>query len=124
MGLAEIRKLKGVDHLYPNEKAAVKSFKVKVPDAPRPIPKKSDTQKFIDGELKKAYPIFLRLHPRCEIQGPDCNGKATCAHHTEGRLPSKVLDQSKWVPSCGPCNTWVEVHHAQAAKRGLKKSKF
>lgn len=124
MGLAEIRKLKGLENLYPKEVAAEKEVKVKMPKPAKPIPKQSDTQKFINTELKKLYPIFLSKHPNCEIQGPNCTGKATCAHHSEGRLLSKVLDVTKWVPSCSNCNTWCETNHADAAKKGFKKSKF
>jgi hypothetical protein len=122
--LAEIRALKGLSNLYPKEVAAEKEVKVKMPKPPKEIPKRSDNQKVVIAELKKLYPVFLKKHPTCEIDGPGCTQKATCAHHTEGRLPSKVLDTTKWVASCTPCNTWVEVHHAEAAKKGFKKSKF
>lgn len=126
MGIIETRALKGmtaINDIY-KQKAVVKEFKVAPPKMPKEIPKKSDPQKFITAELKKLYVIFLRKHKKCEIQGPNCTGKATCAHHTEGRLPSKVLNTTLWKASCAHCNTWCETHHADAAKKGFKKSKF
>lgn len=124
MGIAEIRKLKRLEGLYPKQVAAEKEFKVKMPKPVKAIPKKSKTNKFITSELKKLYPIFLAKHKVCEIQGPGCTGKATAAHHSEGRLPSKVLDITKWVACCAPCNLWCETHHGEAQKKGFKKSKF
>lgn len=124
MGLAELRALKGLGHLYPNEKAAVKERIVKQPKFPKPPKVRSDNMKKVVAELKKLYPIFLRKHPKCEIQGPNCTGKATCVHHSEGRLPSKILDQTKWIASCAADNLWCETDHAEAAKKGVKKSKF
>ena len=122
--LAEIRALKGMGHLYPKQQAAEREIKVKAPKPSKEIPKRSDKQKEIMAELKKLYPIFLAKHKTCEIDGPECTKIATIIHHTEGRLPSKVMDSTKWVASCAPCNSWVESHHAEAAKRGFKKSKF
>jgi hypothetical protein len=124
MGYLEILKLKGMGHLYPNRKAAEKEVKVAPPKMPKEPNKRSATQKHIIAELKRLYPLFLATRKRCEIQGPNCTGKATCAHHTEGRLPSVVLDTTKWKASCSACNLWCETHHADAAKKGMKKSKF
>ncbi len=86
--------------------------------------KKSPDQKDIDRELKKLYPPFLLKHPLCEIHGPHCLGVATCAHHSEGRLPSIVLDMTKWIPSCAPCNLWAETHDKEARASGAKKSRL
>lgn len=107
MGIQEIRTLKA------NKKPKNKG-----------IPKRSEKQKDIIKELKNLYPVFLKSKPLCEIQGPKCTVKATCVHHSEGRLPSKVLLMSKWYASCYPCNLWCETHHKAAAEAGFKKSKF
>ena len=90
----------------------------------KPIAKRSAKMKGTVKELKKLYAQFLKKHPFCEIQGPNCKKIAVCAHHTEGRLPSKILDTTKWVASCAPGNLWVEENHKEAEKKGFKKSKF
>lgn len=124
MGYQEILEMKGLGYLYPNRKGAEKEIKVRAPKVPKAVNKRSEKQKGVIAELKKLYPIFLSKRKTCEIQGPECTVKATCIHHTEGRLPSKVLDSTKWVASCEKCNLWCETHHADAAKKGFKKSKF
>lgn len=124
MGLTEIRALKGASNLYPNEKAAVKEIKVKSPKPLKPIKKRGDDMRVIMTELGKLVNIFLTKHKNCEIQGPECTGKATCVHHSEGRLRSKILDVSKFVASCSWCNGWVERADGIARKKGFKKSKF
>ena len=91
---------------------------------PKEINKVSEKRKDINQALKTIYPLFLAKHPKCEIGSPNCTKDATCIHHTEGRLPSKVLDQTTWKASCYPCNLWVEENDATARELGHKKSKF
>lgn len=126
MGIIETRAMKGmgaINDIY-KQKAAEREVKVKPPKPAKEIPKRSEKQTTVMAELKKLYPIFLAKHKTCEIDGPECTKKPSCIHHTEGRLPSKVLDSTKWVASCEKCNLWCETHHAEAAKKGFKKSKF
>lgn len=113
-----------MSHLYPEQKATEKEIKVKAPKVPKPAKKRSEKMKKIVAELKKLYPLFLLKHRGCQIKGPDCTRIATVVHHTEGRLPSKILDQSKWMASCAICNMWVEQADGEARKKGIKKSKF
>jgi hypothetical protein len=126
MGLTETRLLKGmgaINDVY-KQKAAEKELKVKSPKPIKQIAKRSNNQKAIMAELKKLYPIFLAKNKKCAIEGPGCTKEATCIHHTEGRLPSKIMLTGLWVASCSSCNLWCETHHAEAAKKGFKKSKF
>ncbi len=113
---------------YLLERRAKMTWKAKIkpkePEKRKELPKRSAKMKVTVKELKKLYASFLKKHPFCEIQGPGCKKIAVCAHHTEGRLPSKILDTTKWVASCAPCNLWVEENHKEAEKKGFKKSKF
>jgi len=84
------------------------------------IPKKSEKQKDIDKQLKKAYGPYLNDHPVCAIQSPVCTQEATCVNHTQGRGPKEILNQETWEPSCSPCNLWVEENHAEAEVQGHK----
>ena len=132
-GIQNIRKLKGLDKINeaygirekaPSEEKAASSKANKAKKDKKPLKKRGDKMKAVMAELKKLYPIFLRTHPRCEIQGPDCLGEATCIHHSEGRGLMQIKKQSSWIPSCGPCNNWVEKDDKKARALGLKKSKF
>lgn len=125
MGIVEIRASKGlgaINEVY-KQKPAEKEFKIGAPKMPKPINPVSLTQKEIKTQLKKMYPVFLSTRKRCEIDGPNCTKKSTCIHHTEGRAQSIVLDATKWMASCGPCNSWVESADAEARAKGFKKSK-
>ncbi len=95
-------------------------FPVKIIKAElKKINKVSEKMKTIKAELKKLYPVFLKKHPVCQLNTPDCKKKATCIHHTKGR-GKNVLNQGTWMASCTPCNLWVETNHGQAEKAGLK----
>lgn len=136
IGIANIRKLKGLDNI--NEAYGIKDKPVKDDTKPsqpipvkknakagkKPIAKRGDKMKAVMKELKKLYPVFLAKHPNCEIQGLNCTSKATCIHHSEGRGKMQITKQSSWIPSCGPCNAWCESDHAAAKLLGFKKSKF
>jgi hypothetical protein len=87
------------------------------------INKVSEKMKGVKAELKKLYPLFLKVHPKCEINSPECTGTATCIHHTEGRGKNEVQNQGTWKASCTRCNGYVEDHHAWAEERGFKKSR-
>jgi hypothetical protein len=84
------------------------------------IEKQSENIKEVNKQLKKIYPVYLKLHPACNIKSPVCLKKATCVNHTRGR-GANVLNQEDWEPSCIPCNGYIESHHAWAAERGHKK---
>lgn len=90
----------------------------------QPIAKRSAKMKDIMKALKSAYGPYLKAHAVCGINSPDCQGKASCIHHTEGRGIKVVLNQSTWMPACGPCNSWVENHDAEAREKGFKKSRL
>jgi hypothetical protein len=59
------------------------SVEVKMPKEPN---KESDKMKDIKKELKKQYPVFLKVHPFCEVKlSPGCTKISTCIHHRKGR---------------------------------------
>jgi hypothetical protein len=97
------------------------SVEVKMPKEPN---KESDKMKDIKKELKKQYPVFLKVHPFCEVKlSPACTKNSTCIHHKKGRGKDEVLNQSTWAASCTECNRWVEENHAKAQIAGMKISR-
>jgi hypothetical protein len=103
------------------EESAVKPGKTKKigakPKRIKPASKKTAKR---NRTLAKAYGPFIEAHPICEIRSPVCTGQTTCVHHTDGRGPEEVHDQSTWKGSCNPCNLYVETHHKWAEERGFK----
>lgn len=77
-------------------------------------------------ELKKLYPVFLAkpANKKCKLKMEGCTKIATTVHHVRGRIGEQVFVQKDWLPSCVNCNGKVEEKHAEAAAKGLKKSKF
>ena len=133
IGIANIRRLKGMDNINAaygiTEKSAAKQIPAvskPVLNKPRqkPIPKKSGKQKAVDRELKKLSDILLAKYPDCQIKSPACTGKAVCCHHVYGRGKIDFLNPKKLKTSCSACNTWVEQNDKEARKQGYKKSKF
>lgn len=136
IGIANIRKLKGLDDI--NEAYGIKDKPVKEnakPSQPvpakknakagkKPLNKKSSKKKAVDKELKKLAPIFLAKHPNCEIKSPVCTGAATIVHHRKGRGKVDVTNVKTFVASCPPCNGWVESNDKKARDQGHKVSKF
>lgn len=113
------------------------------PTEPKPIPKKSakkieqekgkpsrSTAKPVSKKQAKALreyskisKAFLAEHEMCEIQSPECTGKATEIHHTKGRIGALLIDTKYFMASCSCCNQYVEKHDAWARENGFKKSK-
>ena len=93
---------------------------VKVPKA---LNKISEKRKDINQALRTIYPSFLAKHPKCEIKSPECTKIATVIHHTKGRGPNEILDQTTWKSSCERCNGWIEENHAKAEEMGVKQSR-
>ena len=90
---------------------------------PKELNKVSEKRKNINQALKTIYPSVLAKHPKCEVKSPECTKIATVIHHTKGRGPNEILDQSTWMASCERCNGWVEENHAKAEEMGVKKSR-
>lgn len=115
--------LKGVvKKTTPSQPEKKASKPVKKAAKKKPIKKRSKGMSKVMEEVKKLYPIFLKAHPFCEIQSPDCIKRATAIHHTKGR-GKNIAKQEHWKACCEPCNSWVESNHQKAADSGLKKSR-
>lgn len=67
---------------------------------------------------------FVLDNPYCLIKSPVCTGRTDAPHHPEGRLGSKLTDLENCIPSCNPCNLYVEVHDAWAREKGFKRSRL
>lgn len=94
------------------------------PQARVPLPKKSAKRMKEDKVYFAERDLFLLQRKKCELKTPDCTGRATCVHHSAGRIGDKYLNKTYWMASCQPCNSWVEVNDKEARARGLKLSKF
>ena len=67
---------------------------------------------------------FMAKHGLCEINSPVCIRKSQCVHHTKGRIGSDLTDVSTWMPSCNPCNLYVEEHSQWAKDNGKAFSRL
>lgn len=99
-----------------------------IPPAP-PKPRKK-IKPFSDKRAKLNREYAKESRPRwkgkrCEMKTPVCTGMAQGIHHPEGKeTREKLLDPDNQMPSCNPCNGWVERNHAKAVKMGLKRSRL
>ena len=66
---------------------------------------------------------FREGNPDCVIRSPDCTGATQGVHHVRGKDGDQLLVEKDWLPSCNPCNGFMEVHDAWARERGFKKSR-
>ena len=115
MGLKELQEIKKAAYV--------------MKDMPRPVKRKSVNQVSENGKdtksmLKRLYAVYLAKRTKCKIKSPVCTGEAICVHHTRGRSAQYLLDQETWLPSCVPCNLYVEQYPKWAKERGFIKSKL
>lgn len=61
---------------------------------------------------------------QCAIKSEVCTHKATVIHHTAGRTGKALTDEKNWLPSCAPCNVWIEANDGKAREMGVKKSRI
>lgn len=111
---------------YLLERRALKNGKAKPKPAKpkKPLNKRSIKLKKSISTLIKLYKLFLAKHQVCEISGPTCTHKATTPHHSEGRVGKNLMDTTKWIPSCAPCNLWCETNSKEAKMKGVSKSRL
>ena len=89
------------------------------------VNKVSDTQKEINKQYAKLRKVYLATHRFCEVKlSPDCTKGADGIHHVNGHGKENMLNVKTWKACCNTCNRWVEEHHQEAAKAGMKGSKF
>lgn len=94
--------------------------------AAEPPPKRSDSMKDKMKEYKKQVKAYLSKpeNLRCKIQAPGCKNVSTCVHHTAGRTGSQLTNEEDWMPSCTPCNNWVEMNDSESREKGFKKTRL
>lgn len=61
---------------------------------------------------------------QCQVNSEVCTHKATVIHHAAGRTGKALTNEKDWIPSCGPCNIWIEGNDAKARQMGVKKSRI
>lgn len=120
---------------FPKSKQTGRAARVKrtapgstMPAATKPIP--SQSAKRADVYATRYLPArkrYLKAHPRCEMKITTpaiCTGKSTTIQHTIQRSldPSEenLLDESRWLAACLPCNTWAGAHPAEAIALGVE----
>lgn len=91
---------------------------------PKRIAPVAEKRKPINRMYTAKAALFIATHPKCAINSPVCTGKAQHVHHTKGRIGDQLLKESDWLPSCDPCNGYIEQHDAWARENGFKQSKF
>lgn len=87
----------------------------------RPYSKKRD--KINREYYDKSRPFWK--DKSCGIRSNDCTGAAQGIHHLAGKGTIELLmDENNWIPACNACNLWCETHHAEAVKKGFKRSRL
>lgn len=94
--------------------------------AAEPPPKRSDSLQDKMKDYKKQVKVYLSRpeNLRCKIQAPGCKVISTCVHHTAGRTGKQLTNEEDWMPSCTPCNSWVESNDREAREKGFKKTRL
>lgn len=109
MGLNEIRKLKAGNG-KPKKKHWLKPFSEKRTEA--------------NKGYKELSRDFLAKNSICQIQSPECTGKAQGIHHRAGRLGKLLLLVKFWMAACNRCNNYCELHDGWAREKGFKVSRL
>ena len=60
----------------------------------------------------------------CKMKTPVCTGECQAPHHPSGRIGEELLNLEECIPSCHPCNSYVEAHPNWAIEQGLAKKKI
>jgi hypothetical protein len=107
--------------------ASMQQARIPKPDSQYKGPKKrgEKLKELFKGYIKQVK-IFLSKpeHLRCQIKSPVCLNLSTCVHHKAGRSGQKLKDEKDWLPSCEPCNTYVEKNDSWARERGFKTTRL
>lgn len=74
------------------------------------------------AKQQRLYPdkrnAFLLKYPLCEV----CRkNHATQVHHTEGRIGQKLLDETKFLPTCLYCHSRIHWEPKWAREMGYLK---
>lgn len=88
------------------------------------MPKISEKRKAQNAVYKPVSEEMRKNFPMCAIKSPVCTKFTEGVHHTEGRVGSDFLDESKMIPSCNACNRFVEDNSKWAKENGFKKPNY
>lgn len=87
----------------------------------KPIKQRSDKRAKQETEYNKRVKTWKIENPVCMARLTGCNGKTTDCHHQSGRIGSKLLDESDWLPVCSPCHRKITDDSNNAIEIGLSK---
>jgi hypothetical protein len=86
-------------------------------------PRSEKLAKVMKKEYVPQVKEMVEANTPCKVKSPVCTGKAQGFHHLKGREGKLLTDKRHKIPSCNPCNRFVEVNDAWARANGLKLSK-
>lgn len=95
-----------------------------MPKQKSPIKKVAESSKPKLNTYRKESKIFREENTECKVNSPVCIGVTQCVHHTKGKIGALLNDKRWWMPSCFPCNGYVEDHSEWAKENNKKFSKF
>lgn len=87
----------------------------KKPTAKKPLSPRSSKQVKLDALYSILREQFLKRKPYCEAHLPGCAVNACDVHHTEGRVGTLFLDDTKFKAVCRQCHTFIH-ENPQLAK--------
>lgn len=90
----------------------------------KPIKPRSDKRAKIDAIYNARVKVWKVENPLCMARLTGCNGKTTDCHHQSGRIGSKLLDESDWLPVCHVCHAQIETQPLMAKEKKLSKSRL
>ena len=88
------------------------------------IAKQSEKRKSDQKEYRKIVKEMLSKDASCKVRSPVCTKKAQGLHHKQKRSPGNLTDKSKLIPSCNPCNLYIENYPEWAKEKGFTISRF
>lgn len=97
------------------------------PKKPRKqIPKVSKKKTKIEREHAAVKKLLLASRgPQCQMRTPVCTGWAKDAHEKLARSQGgDPTDPDEILLGCCACHGWIDQNHAEAIKRGLKRSRL
>ena len=86
------------------------------------LPKQSKKRIKENRPYKKDMPEDFK--DGCRIKSPVCTHKATGYHHAQKTSPLNRNVKKNKIPSCDPCNGYIETHKEWAKVNGFFISRF
>jgi len=98
----------------------------KVPEKKKqkPIAKVAKKRKEVNKKYSVIVKEMLAESDRCEIQSPECTGKAQGLNHKQKRSPGNIIRKENLERACNACNGFCERNPKWAIENGHQISRF